>query len=123
MSLKTSIDSIVREYLANNVDIDWNKFQNINRALYADVYYGPGHEMLKEDRFEIYGTGWDFVDAMNELRDILDDVPNELYVNVFTDEVVELNSQSEPAIESSPSDWYRVDVYPVIMNKEIYRLI
>ena len=121
MSLKTSIDSVVREYLANNIDIDWTKFQSINRALYADVYYGPGHELLKDSRYEMYGDGWSFVDNMNMLREILEDVPTEVFVNINTDEVVEFNSQSESAIESDPSDWYRVDVYPVIMNKEVYK--
>ena len=83
MGVMANIDFEAREFIKNNFDQDWDRFDEIVRVASYELYYGP------------MGTDyWDYVEpldfyewvswvkAIEDIGDVLNELPEFIYVDV-----------------------------------------
>lgn len=79
-------------------EIDWDLFEDIDRALNWELWHGPlpanyWTEVEPLDHYEWKG----YVQAEKDIREVLDDLPHRLYYDSDAEFVTEMNPEDDPS--------------------------
>lgn len=80
MSVQSQTDIIIDNIKAAYPDIDWSKFEDIDRALNWELLFGPQTEGYWTDIEPLDHYEWQgFTQAVSDIREILDPLPERLF--------------------------------------------
>lgn len=134
--MKLNRKAIISAYKERFPDFEWDKFFEIDRALNAELWYGPlptGY-WSEVDPLEYYE--WvNFQQGMEDLRDMLTSIPGEMYWdndfegllnnNPYNDEG---NWQSSEDCEDEmdylgPWEYFKINTDQELLSKEVWKII
>lgn len=116
-------------------ETDWDRFEDINRAMNMELMYGPFGRDYWHDVDPLENYDWDgFSKAASDLKQMLDDLPWTLYYEEdsgvlsetdpedIEDNWMVVDEESGEAIWAG-GEWYIVHPAEYIVAKEVYRYV
>lgn len=98
-------------------DVDWARFFEADQALNWELWHGPLPSEYWTDVEPLEHYTWKGCErAENDIREMLDGLPAELFYNVDAEFISERMPEDEDY-----SEWSRVDPRQIVMHKESWK--
>lgn len=130
---KAEIAQLIKEEFPH---IDWNKFEEIDKALNTELWHGPMPSAYWTDADPLEHYTWNgYVQAEIDLRDLLDDLPSEVFLDRDFDEILLENPEDNPdnweedpdnedeQVYIGPWEYIQFDPRKVLMFSETYKQV
>lgn len=108
--VETTTKEVLESYVKNALGADYPRFQNLSSLLRTDLFMGPIYYIDEQGDPRFWGdepeadnnwAEWSFVDAVQELRQLLGHMSNHIYVDVDSGSY----STSEPVGYEEDGEW------------------
>ena len=104
------------ELIKDAYPVDWKRFQDADRALNWEYYNGPMPEGYWDDVEHLEHYEWrGYKRAVADIREMLDDLPEELFINTDAEYISEQIPEDEDF-----SEWARIDPRRLVMHNETW---
>jgi len=89
MGIMSAIDIEAQQWIRDNYNIDWNKFDEIVKAASYELYYGPMEPGYWDNVDPLNFYKWsNWNKAINDIRDMMEELPVSIFYNYYDDSFV-----------------------------------
>jgi hypothetical protein len=121
MGIMSAIDIEAQQWIRDNYNIDWNKFDEIVKAASYELYYGPMEPGYWDNVDPLNFYKWsNWNKAINDIRDMMENLPVSIFYNYYDDSFVaepdDLDRRCEFFEAIDGDDWMPIEVTNLVIH-------